>query len=921
MDKFSQGDDMVVMAGAGTGKALRDDQAVMTPYGPRPIGSLRSGDLVLGTAGTAIPVTAVYPQGIRPLFQVTTCDGVEIIADAEHLWTVIIYDPSHSAHIQDPERHQVITDSRVTMKTVNTTELTRMLDSGCLVRLPVMTAPARFSGDTSTGVFIGFPTAEEPDLDDKTVEGVADICFASVTSRYRLLCSLLNTSHDGFIRVGNRRLADTVAFVARSLGGTADLRSSRSEGDGYVVKVRLPERTPNGIDRPVRRITGIAPVQPGPATCITVDSPDRLYVTEGFVLTHNTSTLSLLGETLYRDDPHARGFYVALNKSVAKEVGTKFSRGNVECSTIHSLAFRASLNIPHIKPLLDRLNSKSSLKPGQLAAHFKVGNLNVDYTPPEELKKDKSNSDPVTVPTRDLCSAAVKMVRTWCSSAESAMSADHLDDVKGMPDHVFFGKYSDAVMKLARRMWDEDITRPDGQIRYEHSFYLKSWALTGPDIVKEFGLQNRRVVFFFDEAQDSAPVMSDIVLRQRGSVQLVLVGDSSQAIYQWTGAIDSLAKFRQWSNVTQTRLTRTWRFGPAIAALANSVLDRINGDVRIVPNPAVLSRVQTVSPPEQYEVIPEYEDIPTALDAAITRSNAELIRLLLCYLDMGLKVYCYADTEYIIRISEDIDRLKAGKIPWNQDMKFWDSYEAMKQDIAHPDKSDADDQLLRLVNSLVKIGSAKVRSCLSKVVPSEQAADVVLSTIHKAKGREWPRVWLVSGPRMMLLGNGPVEERWMLVYVAVTRGIDTLYLDADMYRAIVGEGATSRDIGFYTSDPALMRLGPLFPKASREELLELAASPELTVLTESDLIDLAINASEILAAVTEHVKDKQPIYKVKPIEVALAVGPAVILEVAAQRGTMPLPWVLTRLAGVVNPSVHPHVAEYLQHAARESFSG
>jgi hypothetical protein len=72
---FRRGEDMVITAGAGTGKALRDDQRVQTPNGPVPISALRVGDDVIGSNGIACSVTGVFPQGVRELFTLTTCDG------------------------------------------------------------------------------------------------------------------------------------------------------------------------------------------------------------------------------------------------------------------------------------------------------------------------------------------------------------------------------------------------------------------------------------------------------------------------------------------------------------------------------------------------------------------------------------------------------------------------------------------------------------------------------------------------------------------------------------------------------------------------------------------------------------------------------------------------------------------------------
>lgn len=78
----------VVNGKGGAGKALAVDEPVLTPTGYRAIGTLETGDLVIGSDGLPYPVLGVYPQGERDLYAVTFTDGTTIQADAEHLWAV-----------------------------------------------------------------------------------------------------------------------------------------------------------------------------------------------------------------------------------------------------------------------------------------------------------------------------------------------------------------------------------------------------------------------------------------------------------------------------------------------------------------------------------------------------------------------------------------------------------------------------------------------------------------------------------------------------------------------------------------------------------------------------------------------------------------------------------------------------------------
>ena len=114
----------------------------------------------------------------------------------------------------------------------------------------------------------------------------------------------------------SERLRDDVLFLVRSLGGIAYSRTRRAEGrrpgrtkgrdvpyrsDAFVMDIRLPsgiapfrlqrkaERFAlHGGGRPARYIESIEPIGSEETMCIKVAAADSLYVTEDFILTHNT---------------------------------------------------------------------------------------------------------------------------------------------------------------------------------------------------------------------------------------------------------------------------------------------------------------------------------------------------------------------------------------------------------------------------------------------------------------------------------------------------------------------------------------------------------------------------------------------------------------------------------------------------------
>ena len=118
------------------------------------------------------------------------------------------------------------------------------------------------------------------------------------------------------------RLRDDVRFLVRSLGGVATSRVRAKEGrtpglangravpyrsDAYVLDIRLPASIrpfrlrrkaaryeEGGVGRPMRYVHAIERDGAEEAVCIKVAATDSLYVTDDFILTHNTLNDSVI---------------------------------------------------------------------------------------------------------------------------------------------------------------------------------------------------------------------------------------------------------------------------------------------------------------------------------------------------------------------------------------------------------------------------------------------------------------------------------------------------------------------------------------------------------------------------------------------------------------------------------------------------
>lgn len=166
-----------------------------------------------------------------------------------------------------------------------------------------------------TGYGVVWTKTLSPEIsDDKFIP--EDYFFGSIDQRKSLLAGLLDT--DGWVNPSGTvqfcstsiHLARGVVELVQSLGGTATVNKKpypkyKVKGEirigkpAYVVTIRLDfnpfilTRKSNSWQpltkyKPTRIISAIERIENGPGVCLSVESPDRLFVIENHVVTHNT---------------------------------------------------------------------------------------------------------------------------------------------------------------------------------------------------------------------------------------------------------------------------------------------------------------------------------------------------------------------------------------------------------------------------------------------------------------------------------------------------------------------------------------------------------------------------------------------------------------------------------------------------------
>ncbi|MDE9494364.1 AAA family ATPase [Xenorhabdus bovienii] len=194
----------------------------------------------------------------------------------------------------------------------------------------------------------------------------SEYLFDSVKNRMALLCGLMDT--DGTSR-GNRigfsttsrKLAENVRFLVQSLGGTAILKEDKASHhkNGYYAEINVkmlvcPFKSkrksskwmPSQKNPPSRFITSIVPDGSVECMCIKVEADDSLYVTEDFIVTHNTSLVSQIAARLGR--PLIRSQHTASTEEahitgqiLAKDGRTYFEAGLLSLAMKHGWIYLA----------------------------------------------------------------------------------------------------------------------------------------------------------------------------------------------------------------------------------------------------------------------------------------------------------------------------------------------------------------------------------------------------------------------------------------------------------------------------------------------------------------------------------------------------------------------------------------------------
>lgn len=416
--------------------------------------------------------------------------------------------------------------------------------------------------------------------------------------------------------------------------------------------------------------------------------------------------------------------YIAYNRAIKDEAAASFPN-NTRCTTAHGMAYG---------PVATQYLRAGRKVNGPIVPAMEVARI-LGIREPLRLTSDKAPLAP-----QQIARLAVQTVKKFCKSADEEVTRWHVPRVPGLTDTPLMrAALGEAILPFARRAWD-DIVNKRGRLRFEHDHYLKIFSLSKPQLNVD--------LLLVDEAQDLNPAVKAIVDAQH--CQVILVGDRCQAINGWNGAVDAMETFEG----DRLYLSQSFRFGDAIADEANKWLTILDADLRLRGFDQVPSRVEELDRP----------------DAILCRTNATALSNVITGLEDGRRVALVGGGDDIKALAEAARDLKNGRGTDHRELMAFNTWAEV---VDYAEEDAGADNLKTLVRMVESYGAETLINTL-RGLTGEQYADLIVSTSHKSKGREWDTVKVADDfkePQATDKNPDPeiAREDAMLAYVTVTR--------------------------------------------------------------------------------------------------------------------------------------------------------
>lgn len=437
-----------------------------------------------------------------------------------------------------------------------------------------------------------------------------------------------------------------------------------------------------------------------------------------------------------------QGRYLAFNRAIVLEAKGKMP-SNVVASTAHALA---KAHTPQeFVARFEQPGDPKLIGPGralEIARRLQV----------PELTFPLGGDEKMTYRPGKLAGVVMRALTTFCQSGDPEPARHHFEvidrieaegDTQGTNNRMMH----EALLPCLMRAWASLCNPKSRLLDYGHAHYLKQFQLAGTVLDDDFIL--------VDEAQDLSKVLLAIIETQiNAGIQTVLVGDTFQSIYGFAGAVDAM----QLAPVETTLyLTKSFRFGPAIAEKANLVLDYLGATKPLIGNETIQDRVS-----------------PGQCRTTLTRSNAAALAHLLDEIKAGRKPLLIGSVKEIEKFVKACAALQLNETTEHVELSWANTW----RDVLAHAAEEPDWEWALMIDLIEEFGVSPILDAMRGMPSKANVADSIVSTAHKVKGLEWESVRLDRGLGWCNEKRPLDEDGARLLYVALTRAQKHLDISA-----------------------------------------------------------------------------------------------------------------------------------------------
>jgi len=470
------------------------------------------------------------------------------------------------------------------------------------------------------------------------------------------------------------------------------------------------------------------------------NNPSQSYVLEALAGTGKTTTL------LYAAPDHPT-LALAFNKKIQEELSSRFP-SNVECKTLNGLGHKAVMKMLGGYPEIDK--SKLYTLVCQALNHSEL-----DAKTARKLFPDIMNLTKSARQAGILHSARYNAI---------PLLQDTNENWEDLCDEYDLDERAIPTARQALKLCVEAALK--GHIDFQDQLYL-------PVVFRAPLPKNQYQTIILDEAQDLGPLEHKMVELCMGG-RLIAAGDSRQSLYQWKGAFtDSMNRLLDKTNAISMPLTVTWRCPKAVVREAQ----------HIVPSYEAAPDASEGSVAYWNNWTPK--DIKPGKDTAILcRRNKPLFAVAMSLLQN--KIPCHIEGRDIgIGLNKIINQLASKNEPSDKLIAAIDNWRQQKEEKLHRDGKKAKIPKIRdQADSIIAVATSvsTVRETTRKIddLFGKNISALTLSTVHKAKGKEWRHVYILGqiGSRDNEYSSSSSLEEENIQYVAITRALESLeYLE------------------------------------------------------------------------------------------------------------------------------------------------